>query len=172
MSRINSFEELKNLVDNFKPNLEVRENYTKEDVSKRQILVCGGTGCTSADSLQIIENMRSEIKKVGLENEVTVHLTGCFGFCAKGPIAKVFPDNVFYIEVTPGDSSEIINEHIVNNRVVERLLFEEPSLNHKKVEQHDDMSFYKKQSRVALRNCGHIDPEDLNEYIACDGFVP
>ena len=141
MSKIKSFDELKNLVSELKPALDMRENHTKEDITKREILVCGGTGCTSADSLQIIENLRSEIKKAGLENEAEVHLTGCFGFCAKGPIAKVFPDNVFYIQVTPNDAEEIVKEHLVNHRVVERLLFEEPSLDHKKVEKHDDMSF-------------------------------
>jgi NADH-quinone oxidoreductase subunit F len=171
MSTIKSFDELKNLVTELKPILDMRENHNRNNLSKREILVCGGTGCTSADSLQIIENLISEIKNAGLESEVEVHLTGCFGFCAKGPIAKVFPDNVFYVQVTPDDAKEIVTEHLVNHKVVERLLFEEPSLDHKKVEKHDDMSFYKKQSRVALRNCGHINPEDVNEYIGCDGYV-
>ncbi len=171
MSTIKSFDELKNLVTELKPILDMRENHNRNNLSKREILVCGGTGCTSADSLQIIENLRSEIKNAGLESEVEVHLTGCFGFCAKGPIAKVFPDNIFYVQVTPDDAKEIVTEHLVNHKVVERLLFEEPSLDHKKVEKHDDMSFYKKQSRVALRNCGHINPEDVNEYIGCDGYV-
>ncbi len=156
MSKIQSFNELKNLINEFKPALDMRENHTKEEITKREILVCGGTGCTSADSIKIIENLRDEIKKAGLESEAEVHLTGCFGFCAKGPIAKVFPDNVFYVQVTPDDAKEIVKEHLVNHRVVERLLFEEPTLDHQKVEKHDDMSFYKKQSRVALRNCGHI----------------
>lgn len=171
MSKIKSFDELKNLVSELKPALDMRENHTKENLTKREILVCGGTGCTSADSIKIIENLRSEIKNVGLENSAEVHLTGCFGFCAKGPIVKVFPDNVFYVQVTPNDAKEIVNEHLVNHKVVERLLFEEPSLDHKKVEKHDDMSFYKKQSRVALRNCGHINPENVNEYIGCDGYI-
>lgn len=171
MSTIKSFDELKSLVTELKPILDMRENHNRNNLSKREILVCGGTGCTSADSLQIIENLRSEIKNAGLESEVEVHLTGCFGFCAKGPIAKVFPDNIFYVQVTPDDAKEIVTEHLVNHKVVERLLFEEPSLDHKKVEKHDDMSFYKKQSRVALRNCGHINPEDVNEYIGCDGYV-
>lgn len=171
MSKIKSFDELKKLVDELKPALDMRENHTKEEITKREILVCGGTGCTSADSLKIIENLRAEIKKAGLENKAEVHLTGCFGFCAKGPIAKVFPDNVFYVQVTPDDAEEIVKEHLVNHRIVERLLFEEPSLNHQKVEKHNDMSFYKKQSRVALRNCGHINPENVNEYIGCSGYA-
>lgn len=171
MNKIVSFDQLKDLVNELKPTLYLRENHTKENLTKREILVCGGTGCTSADSLDIIESLKYEIKNASLENEVTVHLTGCFGFCAKGPIVKVFPDNVFYVEVTPSDAKELVTEHIVNNKVVERLLFEEPSLDHKKVEKHDDMSFYKKQSRVALRNCGHINPENLEEYISANGYI-
>ncbi len=171
MNKIISFDELKNLSDKLRPSLQLRENDFKDETVKREILVCGGTGCTSADSLQIIDNLRDEIKKANLEDSVSVHLTGCFGFCAKGPIAKVFPDNVFYVEVKPNDAQEIVESHIVNNTVVERLLFEEPTLGHQKVEKHDDMSFYKKQSRVALRNCGHIDPENIKEYIGNDGYV-
>ncbi|MGL6108115.1 NADH-ubiquinone oxidoreductase-F iron-sulfur binding region domain-containing protein [Romboutsia sp.] len=169
MSKIKSFDELKGLVAEYKPALDMRENHSKDNLTKREILVCGGTGCTSADSLLIIENLRTEIEKAGVDAEV--HLTGCFGFCAKGPIAKVFPDNVFYVTVTPDDAEEIVQSHLVNNTVIERLLFEEPALDHKKVEKHDDMSFYKKQSRVALRNCGHINPENINEYIGCKGYV-
>ncbi|MGL5695184.1 MAG: NADH-ubiquinone oxidoreductase-F iron-sulfur binding region domain-containing protein [Peptostreptococcaceae bacterium] len=171
MSRIKSFDELKKSVSLYKPSLQLRENYTKDDLAKRDILVCGGTGCTSADSLQIIENLKSEIEKAGLSDHADVQLTGCFGFCAKGPIVKVYPDNVFYVQVTPEDAAEIVQEHIVNHRVVERLLFEEPALDHKRVERHDEMSFYKKQCRVALRNCGHINPENINEYIGNDGYV-
>lgn len=171
MSKIKSFDELKSLVSKFKPTLDMRENHSKENLTKRELLVCGGTGCTSADSNLIIENLRNEIKNAGLEGQAEVHLTGCFGFCAKGPIVKVFPDNVFYVQVTPNDANEIVTSHLVNHQVVERLLFEEPSLDHKKVEKHDDMSFYKKQSRVALRNCGHINPENINEYFGCEGYV-
>ncbi len=171
MSKIKSFNELKDFADKLKPILHMRENHTKENPEKREILVCGGTGCTSADSIKIIENLRDEIKKAGLEGKAEVHLTGCFGFCAKGPIAKVYPDNVFYTQVKPEDAAEIVQSHLVKHQVVERLLFEEPSLDHKKVEKHDDMSFYKKQCRVALRNCGHINPENLSEYIGCNGYL-
>ena len=171
MGRINSFDELKKAVKEFKPSLQLRENFTKDDLAKRDILVCGGTGCSSSDSMEIIENLKSEIEKAGLSDHAEVQLTGCFGFCAKGPIVKVYPDNVFYIQVTPEDAREIVQEHILNHRVVERLLFEEPALDHKKVERHDEMSFYKKQCRVALRNCGHINPENINEYIGNDGYV-
>ena len=171
MSKIKSFNELKDFADKLKPILYMRENHTKENPEKREILVCGGTGCTSSDSIQIIENLRNEIKKADLEGRAEVHLTGCFGFCAKGPIVKVYPDDIFYTQVKPEDASEIVQSHLVNHKVVERLLFEEPTLDHKKVEKHNDMSFYKKQSRVALRYCGHINPENIFEYIGCNGYI-
>ena len=171
MKKLNSVSELKSAVQGFKPILYLRENHTQEIPDKRDILVCGGTGCTSSNSLEIIENLKSEINKAGLNDSVQVHLTGCFGFCAMGPIVKVFPDNVFYVHVSPEDAHEIVESHIKNNVVVERLLFEEPTLNHKKVKKHEDMSFYKKQLRIALRNCGHINPEDITEYLANDGYL-
>ena len=171
MKKLNSVSELKSAVQGFKPILYLRENHTQEIPDKRDILVCGGTGCTSSNSLEIIENLKSEINKAGLNDSVQVHLTGCFGFCAMGPIVKVYPDNVFYVHVSPEDAHEIVESHIKNNVVVERLLFEEPTLNHKKVKKHEDMSFYKKQLRIALRNCGHINPEDITEYIANDGYL-
>lgn len=171
MSKIKSFNELKDFADKLKPILYMRENHTKENPEKREILVCGGTGCTSSDSIQIIENLRTEIKKADLEGRAEVHLTGCFGFCAKGSIVKVYPDDIFYTQVKPEDASEIVQSHLINHKIVERLLFEEPTLDHKKVEKHNDMSFYKKQSRVALRYCGHINPENIFEYIGCNGYI-
>ena len=171
MSKIKSFNELKDFADKLKPILYMRENHTKQNPEKREILVCGGTGCTSSDSIQIIENLRNEIKKADLEGSVEVLLTGCFGFCAKGPIVKVYPDDIFYTQVKPEYASEIVQSHLINHKVVERLLFKEPSLDHKKVEKHNDMSFYKKQSRVALRYCGHINPENIFEYIGCNGYI-
>ena len=171
MNKIKSFEELNEFVNKFKSNLILRENFSKDNLTKRDILVCGGTGCTSSNSLEIIDNLKNEVENAGLSDKVEVQLTGCFGFCAKGPIVKVYPDNIFYVQVKPEDAHEIIESHIINNKVVERLLFEEPSLNHKKVEKHDEMSFYKKQYRIALRNCGHINPENINEYIGNDGYI-
>ena len=171
MKKLNSIAELKAAVKEFKPVLDLRENHTDAIPDKRDILVCGGTGCTSSDSLQIIENLKAEIEKAGLSDHAMVHLTGCFGFCAMGPIVKVYPDNVFYVHVKPEDAAEIVQSHIANNQVVERLLFEEPSLDHQKVQKHEDMAFYKKQLRIALRNCGHINPEDITEYIANDGYL-
>ena len=171
MKKLNSIADLKAAVKEFKPVLDLRENHTDAIPDKRDILVCGGTGCTSSDSLQIIENLKAEIEKAGLSDHAMVHLTGCFGFCAMGPIVKVYPDNVFYVHVKPEDAAEIVQSHIANNQVVERLLFEEPALDHQKVQKHEDMAFYKKQLRIALRNCGHINPEDITEYIANDGYL-
>ena len=171
MKKLNSIAELKAAVKEFKPVLDLRENHTDAIPDKRDILVCGGTGCTSSDSLQRIENLKPEIEKAGLSDHAMVQLTGCFGFCAMGPIVKVYPDNVFYVHVKPEDAAEIVQSHIANNQVVERLLFEEPALDHQKVQKHEDMAFYKKQLRIALRNCGHINPEDITEYIANDGYL-
>ncbi|WP_334292373.1 NADH-quinone oxidoreductase subunit NuoF [[Clostridium] fimetarium] len=137
---------------------------------KRHITVCGGTGCQSSDSPKIIENLRKEIEKAGLSDEVVVSVTGCFGFCEKGPIVHINPDNTFYIQVTPDDAQELVSEHLLNGRSVQRLLYEEPSVKGK-VKRQDEMSFYKKQHRIALRNCGFINPEDITEYIGVKGYL-
>lgn len=173
MDKIRSFEELISLNEKYKPLLNLRtylETNSAINIEKRELLVCGGTGCQSAESQLIVENLNEEIKKAGLSDKVKAGITGCFGFCAKGPIVKVFPDDVFYVHVKPEDAKEIIESHILNNTVVDRLLFEEPSIG-KKVTKHTDMSFYKKQMRIALRNCGLINPEIIEEYIAADGYM-
>lgn len=173
MDKIKSFEELISLNEKYKPLLNLRtylETNSAINIEKRELLVCGGTGCQSAESQLIVENLNEEIKKAGLSDKVKAGITGCFGFCAKGPIVKVFPDDVFYVHVKPEDAKEIIESHILNNTVVDRLLFEEPSIG-KKVTKHTDMSFYKKQMRIALRNCGLINPEIIEEYIAADGYM-
>lgn len=136
---------------------------------RMHLLVCGGTGCTSSDSLVLVDKLNEHIKSNNLENEVEVVVTGCFGFCEKGPIIKVYPDDVFYVTVQPEDAKEIVEEHLVKGRKVERLLYIEPNLN-VKLEGQKDLPFYKKQIRIALRNCGFINPENINEYIAADGY--
>ena len=135
----------------------------------REILVCGGTGCLSSKSEQIIENLKAFITASGLEKEVQVKKTGCFGFCEKGPIVKILPDNVLYIEVKPEDAEEIVESHFVNGKIVERLLFIDPRTR-EKIHDGKDMQFYRKQVRIALKNCGVINPEDINDYIAHDGY--
>lgn len=136
---------------------------------EREILVCGGTGCASSNSSQIVENLKSEIASHGLSTKVEVMKTGCFGFCEKGPIVLVQPDNVFYVQVSPEDAKEIVEQHIIAGKRVEKLLYEEPLLK-KKIERSHDMPFYKKQIRIALRNCGIINPENIMEYIAAEGY--
>lgn len=136
---------------------------------KMHILVCGGTGCRASASKNIICRLEDCLKERALEDEVQVIATGCFGFCEKGPIVKIMPDNTFYVQVKPEDAEEIVNEHIIKGRKVERLLYKEPS---KKVTVSDSkhMEFYKKQLRIALRNCGFIHPENIEECIGRDGY--
>ena len=136
---------------------------------RMHILVCGGTGCISAESEGIVKNLEKNIEQAGLKDEVQVLKTGCFGFCEKGPVVKILPDNTFYVRVTPDDAEELINEHIVKGRKVERLLYEHPETK-EKVSDSKNMDFYKKQLRIALRNCGMIDPSNIEEYIARDGY--
>jgi NADH:ubiquinone oxidoreductase subunit F (NADH-binding)/(2Fe-2S) ferredoxin/NAD-dependent dihydropyrimidine dehydrogenase PreA subunit len=137
--------------------------------AKKDILCCGGTGCHASNSQELIANLRKLIKEHGLENDVRVIQTGCFGFCAQGPIVKVMPDNVFYVQVTPDDAKEIVESHIVGKKLVERLLYVEPLLK-ERIHDYAKMSFYAKQMRISLRNCGLIDPEKIEEYIAAGGF--
>lgn len=136
---------------------------------RMNIMVCGGTGCISSESELIIKLFENELTKLSYDKEVQVIKTGCFGFCGQGPIVKIHPDNVFYVKVKPSDVEEIVKEHIVKGRKVERLLYEEPE-KHRLIEEHKDMAFYKKQYRIALRNCGLINPEDISEYIAFRGY--
>ncbi len=139
------------------------------DKIRSHIMVCGGTGCVASHSEDLISALKSELITAGYDQEISVIKTGCFGFCGQGPIVKIHPDNVFYVQVTPNDAEEIVKEHIVKGRTVHRLLFEEPELKGK-LETHDDMAFYKKQYRIALRNCGMINPENIDEYIAFRGY--
>ena len=172
MNRISSYEELKNLAKEYAACFRVRMGETvetKDSCQKKVISVCGGTGCKSSDSMQIIEKLREEVQKAGLADTVEVTMAGCFGFCEKGPIVKIYPDNTFYIGVTPSDAAEIVSEDIVGNRKVEHLLYEEPTIK-QKVSSQDEMSFYKKQMRIALRNCGLINPEKISESIANEGY--
>ena len=137
---------------------------------KNHILVCGGTGCRASQSEEIIESLRHAIEHNGLEQEIQVVKTGCFGFCEKGPIVKIIPDNTFYVHVKPEDSEEIVAEHLVKGRTVNRLLYVDPETK-ETVSDSKHMGFYRKQLRIALRNCGFINPENIHEYIARDGYA-
>ncbi|MCI8602704.1 MAG: NADH-quinone oxidoreductase subunit NuoF [Ruminiclostridium sp.] len=136
---------------------------------RSQVLVCGGTGCTSSGSPAIIERLHEEIKKNGLEDEVQVVRTGCFGLCALGPIMIVYPEGCFYSAVKEEDIPEIVSEHLLKGRIVEHLLYKE-TVTENGIKPLNDTNFYKKQHRVALRNCGVINPENIDEYIAVDGY--
>lgn len=136
---------------------------------RTNIMVCTGTGCSANESEKVIRNLEVILKARGYAEEVQVIKTGCFGFCEQGPIVKIEPDDVFYVRVGPKDAKDIIDEHIIKGRRVERLLYVEPKQK-EKIDRQEDMPFYKKQLRVALRNCGLINPEDINEYIARGGY--
>lgn len=134
---------------------------------EKHILVCHGTGCTSSKSPEIIAKFRKIIDEKKIEN-VRVIQTGCFGLCAKGPIVIIRPENIFYAMVTPNDCDEIIQSHIIEGKIVERLLCKD--ISGEKIKKLDDLTFYKKQKRIALQNCGKIDPENIEDYITYDGY--
>ena len=136
---------------------------------KYHILICGGTGCHASQSALIKENFEKLLKANNLVDDVQVIHTGCFGFCEKGPIVKILPDNTFYTQVKPEDVEELVNEHLIKGRKVERLLYLDPKTQEHRPDS-KNMDFYKKQLRIALRNCGFINPENINEYIARDGY--
>ena len=138
---------------------------------RSNVLVCGGTGCTSSNSEQIIEKLQEEIKAQGLEKEVNVIRTGCFGLCALGPIMVVYPEGAFYSRVTVEDVPEIVSEHLLKGRIVKRLLYQETVVDDNTTKSLNETTFYAKQMRIALRNCGVINPENIDEYIAQDGYA-
>ena len=138
---------------------------------RSHVLVCGGTGCSSSNSQQIIDALETEIAAKGQSEEVKVVKTGCFGLCALGPIMIVYPEGSFYSEVKPSDVPEIVEEHLLKGRIVKRLLYKETVQEDNTVKSLNETNFYAKQHRVALRNCGVINPENIDEYIAVDGYA-
>ncbi len=139
------------------------------DFYRSHVLVCGGTGCTSSGSPEVITRFEAELESKGLEKEVKVVRTGCFGLCEAGPIVIVYPEGAFYSRITAEDVPEIVEEHLLKGRIVERLLHKEEAVEDIATTL-DEIGFYKKQVRVALRNCGVIDPEQIDEYIAFEGY--
>ncbi|MCQ2432150.1 MAG: NADH-quinone oxidoreductase subunit NuoF [Clostridia bacterium] len=137
---------------------------------KRNVLVCGGTGCTSSHSQDIIDTLNAEIAKHGMTDEIKVVRTGCFGLCALGPIMIVYPEGCFYSMIKAENIPEIVEEHFVKGNIVTKYLYKETVLEDGSIKKYNETDFYKKQIRVALRNCGVINPEDINEYIARDGY--
>ncbi|MGA2142900.1 MAG: NAD(P)H-dependent oxidoreductase subunit E, partial [Brevinematales bacterium] len=141
---------------------------SRSSAGSYDIMVCGGTGCVSSDSILIAKNLSALVKEKKLSSKVRVIQTGCFGFCERGPVVVIQPDDVFYTRVTPADAAQIIETHIIKGVKVDRLLYKDPSSG-ESLEKSADIPFYKKQTRIALRNCGLIDLENIMEYIACGG---
>lgn len=162
-----NIEEINQIREQKRKELDLRTN-TKADTREKHILVCHGTGCTSSHSVDILENFKKIIKEKEIKN-VRVIQTGCFGLCAKGPIVIIRPEDTFYAMVKPEDCEEIIQTHIIEGNKVERLLCKD--IDGSIVNSLDELNFYKKQKRIALKNCGVINPEDIDEYIAFDGYL-
>ena len=161
-----TLEEIRKIREEKRKELDLRVNL-QANTHEKHILVCHGTGCTSSKSPKIIENFRKILEEKNIEN-VRVIQTGCFGLCAKGPIVIIRPEDVFYAMVKPEDCEEIINTHILGGQLVGRLLCKD--IDKTLVHKLDELTFYKKQKRIALKNCGVIDPENIDEYIAFDGY--
>ena len=140
------------------------------ELVRAHVLVCGGTGCTSSGSHKVIEAFDEQLKANKLDKEIKVIQTGCFGLCALGPIVIVYPEGAFYSMVKPEDVKEIVEEHLLKGRIVKRLLYQETVVDENTVKSLNDVNFYKKQKRIALKNCGVINPEKIDEYIAFDGY--
>ncbi len=146
------------------------EKLAKKTGYRKQVLVCGGTGCTSSGSKKVIDALDKALKANGLEKEILVVRTGCFGLCSLGPIMIVYPEGAFYSQATPEGVERIVKEHLKEGKVVKELLYQETVHEDGSIISLSETAFYKKQLRVALRNCGVIDPENIDEYIAVDGY--
>ena len=162
--------ELAAIKEKMKSVVAIRAGKASDDKVRTHVLICGGTGCTSSNSVKISDLMKEELVKAGIADEVKVVLTGCFGLCALGPIMIVYPEGIFYSAVKVEDVPEIVAEHLVKGTPVERLLYTD-EITGEHVHSLMDTRFYKSQHRVALRNCGAIDPENIEEYIAKDGYA-
>lgn len=136
---------------------------------RSQVLICGGTGCTSSGSNKLVNKLKTELKKKDLDKEIEIITTGCFGLCALGPVVIVYPEGVFYSKVEEKDVSELVEEHFVKGRILKRLVYNE-AIEKEKIRALNDVDFFKKQKRVALKNCGVINPENIDEYLAFDGY--
>ncbi len=149
---------------------EEGEKLAEKTGYRKQVLICGGTGCTSSGSHKVVDTLEASLKKHGLEDEILVVKTGCFGLCALGPIMIVYPEGCFYSQMTPEHVERIVEEHLRDGNVVKEYLYQETVHSDGSILSLNETNFYKKQMRVALRNCGVIDPEQIEEYIAVDGY--
>ena len=152
--------------------LRLEDKFSLEEGEQhKNILVCAGTGCTAGDSAILIKKLNEKLEEAGLSEEVKVVKTGCFGFCQKGPIVAVYPDRVYYTHVKPDDAERIVNDHVIGGHVIKDLqMFDTDRKTGEKVYDIDKIGFYEKQQRIALRNCGRINPENIYEYIGIDGY--
>ena len=164
--KIKTIEDLKNTLSNCSKCM--KEKFDGQD-KKRHIVVCGGTGCLSSNSQEIIDNFNKLIEEKNLQEKVTCNVVGCFGFCSQGPFVKIYPDDTLYHAVKPSDCKRIIEEDIIGGKTIEDLLYTEPSTG-KKVKRQDDINFYKKQLRISLHGCGQINPEIVQEALGFDAF--
>ena len=164
-----NLEELKNVREKMEGEVALRTHGNASSKYEKHILVCGGTGCTSSGSPKIIEKLESELAEKGLTEKVQVVKTGCFGLCELGPIMIVYPEGTFYSRVNIDEIPRIVDEHIIGGKPVKEFLYSE-TVDGDNIKSLDETSFYKKQKRIALRNCGVINPEDINEYIGRDGY--
>ena len=171
---IKNIAELTAIRDAYAGKINFRQHSAGAQVSdgniKKHVLICGGTGCTSSKSVQIKAKMEEAIKEAGIQDEVQVVLTGCFGLCALGPIVIVYPEGTFYSRIEIKDAETIVKEHLVGGNPVKSLLYSE-TVKGDEILSLNETAFYKKQKRVALRNCGVIDPECINEYIGTNGYM-
>ncbi len=171
MLSIASYQQLQETHAAIKPRVEIRLDGASTDTARRAILVCGGTGCHASKSQQLVDNFKALIEEHELQGTVQASISGCFGFCEKGPIVKIFPDDVFYVEVKPENAARIFEQHILENRPVDRLLYKDPAHKNQRIPTQHDIPFYKRQQRIALRNCGLINPEEIEEYLAVGGYL-
>jgi (2Fe-2S) ferredoxin len=141
-----------------------------EALMRSNVMICEGTGCAASQAREVLTALKGEIQRHGLDGEIRIVQTGCRGFCAMGPIVMVYPEGIFYCQVKPEDVSLLVEETLLKGRIVERLAYREP-LDHRAIPHYSEIPFYTKQKRIALRNCGMIDPEDIQEYIARDGYA-
>lgn len=173
MERVVNYSDLLEKVEKCKKNIEVRQNpdkFNKGNIKERHILICGGPGCKASNADNISRAFHEEISRLSLEEDIKVIMTGCFGFCAKGPVIEIMPDRVFYIKVTEEDVKEIIESHILEGRVVDRLLYENEETK-ERIKIKEEIPFYKKQVKIALKNCGVIDPENIEDSLAVGAYT-
>lgn len=173
MEKIKNYDELLEKVGYYKKQIEVRENpekFNKGEIKERHILICGGPGCKASRADSIGKAFKNELERLDLGYKVKVIMTGCFGFCAKGPVIEIMPDKVFYTQVKEEDVREIIESHIVRGEIVERLLYEDEETK-KRIKVKEEIPFYKKQVKIALKNCGVIDPESIEEALAVGAYT-